>query len=119
MCPLTFVYVQGLSQSWWPAGPLCHSLFADPLADLGPSSIGALGDDHSSDDQYLVALTDGLGRRHELMIRVNEGDADANTGIFGIVQSKVGGGGGGGFVTPCVLCLDATALTRTLYGSGG
>ena len=43
------------------------------------------------DEQYVVALTDGLGRTHELMIIVNDGDADANTGIFGVVQSKVGG----------------------------
>ena len=60
---------------------------------LGVRAVGFLGTSISSyeplprNDQWLMHVTDGEQHTHELFFSINAGDVDANTGIFGRVES--------------------------------
>src|SRR3990167_2007906 len=64
-------------------------LYARPLAYLGQSKCPCKNL-YGSDYHFIVSVKDGMQNEHTLYILVNEGCADANTGIFGRISSENG-----------------------------
>lgn len=73
--------------------------------------------DLGRDRIFGVKVVDGEGTEHSLSVTVNEGNADANTGIFGWVSSREGlwcsfNGAGAG---DCGTLVQSTELARARH----
>ena len=86
-----------------------------PIAFMGGKSAGY---ETLYNFYYLIGMKDGNGFEHKIMLQVNEGDADANTGIFGKVESNEGiwvtfQGAGRRFKTPILLIGDCGTYVKS------
>jgi hypothetical protein len=83
----------GLTVRMWLAGLqsgfVYEQLHARPISYLGCSS-ATLECLSCNDYDWLFGITDHAGVEHQLFLRINEGDADANTGVFGHIESDQG-----------------------------
>ena len=90
--PFHYLIFYWLKTDWKNSNFLLYSIWKD----FSIRPIAFLGSKKEEFDQtlynyfFLIGMKDGKGIEHELILQMSPGDADANTGIFGKLESKEG-----------------------------